>query len=248
MNRICKRFQKSAASLEDVVRVYQAVLKVRNLGSTFVQIYSRCSQLEGLISTLENIDAKQEYKDLIEEQFIVRLREFDKNLSKYSEMVQQTLDLDELESHRFVIKPDYDERLQELAEKLGEIRDGLDEQHRKAGRDVDLDLDKKLHLENSPTYGYCFRVSKNVSRHYFPFCNLTLLTVCQQDWKSVTGNKYIELGTLKNGVYFTTKTLKELSSDYMETTEAYAKTQRELVVHVVQIAGTNEALHITCEG
>ena len=28
MHRICKRFQKGAASLEDVVRVYQAVLKV----------------------------------------------------------------------------------------------------------------------------------------------------------------------------------------------------------------------------
>lgn len=28
MHRICKRFQKSVASLEDVVRVYQAVLKV----------------------------------------------------------------------------------------------------------------------------------------------------------------------------------------------------------------------------
>lgn len=27
-HRICKRFQKSAASLEDVVRVYQAYLKV----------------------------------------------------------------------------------------------------------------------------------------------------------------------------------------------------------------------------
>lgn len=27
MNRICKRFQKSVATLEDVVRVYQAVLK-----------------------------------------------------------------------------------------------------------------------------------------------------------------------------------------------------------------------------
>jgi DNA mismatch repair ATPase MutS len=29
MNRISKRFQKSVASLEDVVRVYQAVLKVK---------------------------------------------------------------------------------------------------------------------------------------------------------------------------------------------------------------------------
>lgn len=31
MRRIAKRFQKSAASLEDVVRVYQAVLKVRHV-------------------------------------------------------------------------------------------------------------------------------------------------------------------------------------------------------------------------
>lgn len=31
MHRICKRFKKSVASLEDVVRVYQAVLKVTYL-------------------------------------------------------------------------------------------------------------------------------------------------------------------------------------------------------------------------
>ena len=44
-------------------------------------------------------------------------QEFDGSLSKYSEMVQQTLDLDELENHNFVIKPDYDARLQSLADK-----------------------------------------------------------------------------------------------------------------------------------
>jgi DNA mismatch repair protein MSH2 len=40
MNRISKRFQKSVASLEDVVRVYQAVLKV-NLISRSVQLMLR---------------------------------------------------------------------------------------------------------------------------------------------------------------------------------------------------------------
>ena len=33
MHRICKRFQKGVATLEDVVRVYQAVLKVGTLAS-----------------------------------------------------------------------------------------------------------------------------------------------------------------------------------------------------------------------
>jgi DNA mismatch repair protein MSH2 len=96
-------------------------------------------------------------------------------------MVEQTLDLSELDNHNYVIKPDYDTRLQELATKLAEvctmlvllqmlksylayaqIRDGLDQQHRDVGRDLNLELDKKLHLENSQNYGYCFRLTKNV--------------------------------------------------------------------------------------
>ena len=37
MHRICKRFQKSIASLEDVVRVYQAVLKVQYLTAFYCE-------------------------------------------------------------------------------------------------------------------------------------------------------------------------------------------------------------------
>lgn len=78
-------------------------------------------------------------------------------------MVEQTLDLDELENHNFVIKPDFDARLQTLADKLKDSRDGLDAEHKRVGRDLGLDLDKKLHLENSQSYGYVLRVSKGVS-------------------------------------------------------------------------------------
>ena len=78
-------------------------------------------------------------------------------------MVQQTLDLDELENHNFVIKPEYDERLQTLADRLSDVRDALDSEHRRVGERLNMELDKKLHLENSQQYGYCFRISKNVS-------------------------------------------------------------------------------------
>ena len=77
-------------------------------------------------------------------------------------MVESTLDLDELSSHNFVIKPDYDDRLRELADKLMTVRDGLDSEHRTTGRELGLQLDKKLHLENSQVYGYCFRITKSV--------------------------------------------------------------------------------------
>lgn len=77
-------------------------------------------------------------------------------------MVETTIDLDELDRHNYVIKPEYNERLQELAGTLVEARDALDKEHRRVGKEIGLDLDKKLHLENNPTYGYCFRLSKAV--------------------------------------------------------------------------------------
>jgi len=44
-----------------------------------------------------------------------------------------------------------------------QVRDGLDEEHQKTGKDLGLELDKKLHLENNQVYGYCFRLTKNVN-------------------------------------------------------------------------------------
>jgi hypothetical protein len=49
-------------------------------------------------------------------------------------------------------------------------------------------------------------------------------------------SKYIELGTVKSGVYFTTKKLKALSTDHQETTHEYQRTQSGLVKEVVSIA------------
>lgn len=109
--------------------------------------------------------------------YLLGLQEYQASLGKYAEMVEQTIDLKELDNHNYVIKPDYDPRLRELAGKLTkvcltaqskqrltyrQVRDGLDEEHREVGLDLDLELDKKLHLENNPVYGYCFRLTKNV--------------------------------------------------------------------------------------
>ena len=65
-----------------------------------------------------------------------------------------------------------------------------------------------------------------------------------QDAKVIhNNNKYIELGTNKSGVYFTTKKLKNLAIDYQDNTEAYRKTQSGLVKEVVNIAGTCQTVN-----
>jgi DNA mismatch repair protein MSH2 len=109
-------------------------------------------------------------RELINETYLGCLEEYAASLEKYAEMVEQTLDLSELDRHNYVIKPDYDPRLRKLADQLSAARDGLDEEHRDVANDLHLELDKKLHLENSATYGYCFRLTKNVCK-----C-ITLLT------------------------------------------------------------------------
>lgn len=78
-------------------------------------------------------------------------------------MVEQTLDLEQLDNHMYVLKPEYDPQLQELANTIAEIRDSLDEEHTTVGSDLGLELNKKLHLENSSQWGYCFRITKTVS-------------------------------------------------------------------------------------
>lgn len=129
--------------------------------SNSAEAYS--TQLSGLIEALKHTDVKTERcRELINETYLGHLEENATSLDKYAEMVEQTLDLSELERHHYVIKPDYDPRLRKLADQIGAARDGLDEEHRDVARDLNLGLDKKLHLENSATYGYCFRLTKNV--------------------------------------------------------------------------------------
>lgn len=103
------------------------------------------------------------------------IQEHEGNLQKYVEMVEQTLDLSDTSSHTYVIKPEYDEGLQDLAEQLRGLRDDLDNEHRRVGRDLGLELDKKLHLENKDAVGYVFRVTKTVRRIHKTRCGISNL-------------------------------------------------------------------------
>ncbi|KAF8605730.1 DNA mismatch repair protein MSH2 [Ceratobasidium sp. AG-I] len=203
-HRIGKRFQKGGATLEDVVRVYQAALKI-----------------PGLIMTLQAVGREDEvHQSLVKTQYLDELEEYSSSLGKYTDMVEQTIDLKELDRHNYVIKPDYDQSLKRLALKLSEVRDGLDEEHQEVGRNLGLELDKKLHLENNQSHGYCFRLSKT-------------------DAKAIHNKRqYNEISTQKSGTLFTTTTLRELANEYGSLSDQYSRAQSGLVKEVVGIAAT----------
>nr|WJN24899.1 MSH2 [Pseudozyma thailandica] len=204
MHRISKRFQKGVATLEDVVRVYQAVLR-----------------LPGLIQTISDMDTpSEEHQSLLDTTYIEPLRLHDTALTKFTELVEATLDLNELSHHNFVIKPDFDDNLRQIKEALDETRDKLDEQHRLAGKELRMDTEKKLHLENHHVYGYCLRVTRTDA--------------------SLVRNKkgYSDIATVKGGLYFTNEALRDLGNDFKDLSERYSRSQSGLVKEVIQIASS----------
>ncbi|KAH9458926.1 hypothetical protein Pst134EA_019080 [Puccinia striiformis f. sp. tritici] len=209
LTRISKRFIQGAGSLEDVVRVYQAVVKLPEI----LEALEKADDFE--------IDKKQEAKDLLNLIYCVPFQDCVTNLAQYVEMVETTVDLDELENHQFIIKPDFDDELKELKNALDQNRNQLNEEHQRVANDLGMGIDSKtLHFENHQVYGYVFRLTR-------------------KEAGAIRSKKnYIELSNRNNGCHFTTKTLKELNNELKDYTQKYQRKQSSLVKEVISIAAS----------
>ncbi|KIX07184.1 DNA mismatch repair protein msh-2 [Rhinocladiella mackenziei CBS 650.93] len=200
--RLAKKFQRKLANLEDVVRAYQVVIR-----------------LPGFIEALETV-VDERYQIPLEEQYTSKLKDLSSFLGKLAEMVETTVDLDALDRHEFIIKPEFDDHLRVIRAKLDKVKHDMDVEHRRAGKDLNQDLDKKLFLENHRVHGYCFRLTRNEA--------------------SCIRNKhhYQEISTQKNGVYFTTQTLQALRREHDQLSSSYNRKQSSLVSEVVSVAAS----------
>ncbi|GAA5858048.1 hypothetical protein JCM8547_006678 [Rhodosporidiobolus lusitaniae] len=226
-HRISKRFQKGAASLEDVVRVYQAVTLLPGL-ITVLESGVQAEDVEDEEMADGEAEGKKKeesrekrWKGLIEELWLSCLRKLASDLLPYQELVETTIDLSELSRHNFVIKPEFDDSLRELMEKLEGVRDGLDDEHKSVARDLNMDPNGKvLHFEQHSMFGYCFRLTR-------------------KEASAIKSKKnYIELQNKTNGCHFTTRDLKSLNEEYRDVTKDYEKKQSSLVKEVIQIAAS----------
>ncbi|KAK9448059.1 muts domain V-domain-containing protein [Limtongia smithiae] len=143
MHRVAKKFQRGAAGLEDVVRVYQMLVR-----------------LPDLIDALG--EAGDASDDVISEVYTDKLTEYNNGLQKLVELVETTVDLDALEQHHeFTIKPEFDESLKEAHDKIATLRDEMQDEHVRVGDELGMEPDKKLKLEQHSVYGWCLRLTRN---------------------------------------------------------------------------------------
>lgn len=96
LHRIAKRFQKGKATLQDVVRVYQFVIRVPEL-----------------ISHLKESEfSTPEITQLIHETYTKPIVHCNAKLENLKELVVTTIDLEALDNHEYIIKAEYNEELQ----------------------------------------------------------------------------------------------------------------------------------------
>ncbi|MCJ1467274.1 MutS-like protein [Pseudocyphellaria aurata] len=200
--RLAKRFQRKLANLEDVVRAYQVVIRI-----------------PGFIGTFEGVMDEQ-YKDPLDVEYTSKLIEYSNSLAKLQEMVETTVDLDALDHHEFIIKPEFDESLRTIRKRLDKLKNDMEVEHRRVGKDLNQETDKKLFLENHRVHGWCFRLTRAEAG-------------CIRNQK-----QYQECSTQKNGVYFTTTTMQNMRREHDQLSANYNRTQSGLVSEVVNVAAS----------
>ncbi|KAL7619588.1 MSH2 protein [Parahypoxylon ruwenzoriense] len=200
--RLAKRFQRGKASLEDVVRAYQVVIR-----------------LPGFLGTLEGV-MDEKHKDPLDEAYTNKLRELSDSLGKLADMVETTVDLEALDNHEFIIKPEFDDSLRIVRRKLDKLRSNMNKEFQKAADDLGQEKNKKIFLENHKVHGWCMRLTRTEA-------------ACIRNYST-----YQECSTQKNGVYFTTESLQSYRREFDQLSQTYNRTQSSLVNEVVSVAAS----------
>ncbi|EMR08358.1 hypothetical protein PNEG_03198 [Pneumocystis murina B123] len=143
--KLSRKFEKKDATLEEVVRVYQTVVKIPNIINAFEKIED------------------DNYLSLIEESYLSKLRELYETFKKYIELVETTIDFEAMNNHEWVVKSEFDESLCRFSDELNELKNKIQEEYIRVSEDLEQDTLKKLKLEQSEIYGWCLRLTRSQS-------------------------------------------------------------------------------------
>ncbi|CCH59080.1 hypothetical protein TBLA_0B02380 [Henningerozyma blattae CBS 6284] len=195
-------------TLEDVLKVYQFSRKIPEITQAFE-------------SFLEDDSVEPKIKDLVKSEWLQPLTAHIDPLTKFQEMIETTVDLEVYEeNNEYMIRVEFNEELARIRQKLDELKNDIHTIHLEAAEDLGFDPEKKLKLENHHLHGWCMRLTRT-------------------DAKELRKHKkYLELSTVKAGIYFSTKELREIAGETSTLQKEYDRQQAVLVKEIVNITLT----------
>lgn len=218
IRRLTRKLAKGKASLEDAVRIYQLVLKLPEL----VAILEAGEAGVGSLDLSEG--EKSRLQEILVGNWLGPLKQLLNALLKFQELVETTIDLDALDNREYVIKPEFNDDLLKIKQKSELLMELIKNCHFDAAEELGKDPEKKLKLENHHAHGWCMRLTR------------TDATVLRGH------SNYIELQTVKAGVFFTTAEMRNVADSYNSLQSEYNKTQSGVVKEIMEITASYRPL------
>ncbi|KAL4716195.1 hypothetical protein ACJJTC_013972 [Scirpophaga incertulas] len=203
LQALSRRLTRKKANLHDCYKIYQAI-----------------KRLPALLLCLAEANHATVHSSLSEP-----ISELKEDLEKFEEMIEATMDLDVVDRGDYLVKPSFDELLQNLNDQLEELQTAAEKELNLAARDLGFDSGKSIKLEQNPQNGFFLRVTL-------------------KDEQAIRGNKkYTILEAVRAGVRFRTKKLESITEEYSQIKLSYEKEQDKVVTEIVGIAaGYSECL------
>lgn len=137
-------------------------------------------------------------------------------------MVEQVIDANSLDKGEYLIKPSFDEQLNEMKQSMDCLEEKMNKELRKEASNLNLERGSSIKLDYVSKLGYHFRIALKDD------------AILRKDSK-----RYQTLDAIKGGVRFTTNKLSDLNEEFNQLKESYEEHQQTIVEEIVRVSRKN---------